>query len=174
MKHAVRSITAALTNPTRDAFIRISMFKIRQNNNEQQQWISVHLSSTTYFCFFSLSLKQTKKHNTFQLAQGVQRHHAITTAPVMMDMLGQESAAATAASMGLRVSCVYQADTAPTANVRLSFLSILLPTSSLSHFVSDRFLSKPKNSSSFQCYRFSWALPHTDGWLEISEWRRRQ
>lgn len=34
----------------------------------------------------------------------------------MMDMLGQESAAATAASMGLRVSCVYQADTAPTAN----------------------------------------------------------
>lgn len=116
----------------------------------------MHLSSTTNFCFSSLSLKQIKKKkHAFQLAQGVQRRHAITTAPVMTDMLGQESAAATAASMGLRVSCVYQADTAPTADVRLSFLSILLPTSSLSYFVSDGFLSKPKNASSFQCYCFS-------------------
>lgn len=81
---------------------------------------------------------------TFQLAQGVQRLHAIAMATVTMATLAQESATATVASTGLRVSCACQADMAPAAGVCLCFISILLPTSNLNHFVYDVVLSNKK------------------------------
>lgn len=81
---------------------------------------------------------------TFQLAQGVQRHHAIAMATVTMATLAQESATATVASTELHVSCACQADMAPAAGVCLCFISILLPTSSLNHFVYYMVLSKQK------------------------------
>lgn len=79
---------------------------------------------------------------TFQLAQGVQRHHAIAMATVTMATLGQESATAIVASTGLHVSCACQADMAPAASVCLCSISILLFTSSLNHFVYHVVLSK--------------------------------
>lgn len=65
-------------------------------------------------------LKRHFSFPTFQLAQAAQRPHAMATAPVTMGTRGQESAAATAASTGPRVSCASPADTASAAGVRPS------------------------------------------------------
>lgn len=91
---------------------------------------------------------------TFQLAQGAQRPHAITTAPATTGTRGQESAAATEASTGPHASSVCQTDTAPAAGVRLSYLSISLLMSSLNCFISNEFLSKPRNAPHFQHQHF--------------------